>query len=143
MIIKRIPKGYLIRLDQGEELFASLEVFTEQHQIQSAYVSGIGLVRELELGYFDSEQAQYERKIYQENLEVVSLTGTITECEDKPFYHIHGVFGTKQFETVGGHVMRAVTDMTLELFISDFETRITRTLDEQSGLKLLNFDRYA
>ncbi len=139
MEVKRTPKGYLIRLDQGEELYQSLEVFCDEHQIQSGTVTGIGMVRFVELGYFNSELADYDRMSYDENLEVLSFSGTIAEYNDRPFFHIHGIFGRKDFHTVGGHVMRAVADMTVEIFVSDFETRITRRLDENSGLKLLDF----
>jgi predicted DNA-binding protein with PD1-like motif len=139
MTTKRVPKGFLIRLDQGEELYQALDIFALQHQIQSGHISGIGMAREVELGYFDSEQAEYERKTYEENLEVLSISGTITELNDAPFFHIHGVFGKKDFSTIGGHVMKLVTDMTLEIFVSDFETHIERVKDEQTGLKLLTF----
>lgn len=138
MQIKRLPKGYIIRLDQGEDLYQSLEVFVDMHRIQSGHISGIGMIRELELGYFDVEQAEYERQSYQENMEVLSLSGTITEFNDRPFYHIHGVFGRKDFSTVGGHVMKAICDMTMEIFVLDFETRVEKILEENSGLKLLN-----
>lgn len=143
MIIKRLPKGYLLKLDQGEEIFQALDVFCSNHQIQSGHVSAIGMVRELELGYFNSEQAEYERKTYEENLEVLSITGNITDYNNAPFFHLHGTFGRRDFSTIGGHIMKAVTDMTLEIFVIDFETHVERTLDDQTGLKLLTFDRDA
>lgn len=139
MQVKRTPKGYLIRLDQGEELYQSLETFADDHQIQSGLISGIGMVRFVELGYFDSELASYDKSVYEENLEVLSFSGTITEYNNRPFFHVHGIFGKKDFSTIGGHVMKAVADMTVEIFVSDFETRIERELEENSGLKLLNF----
>lgn len=138
MQTKRIPKGYLIRLDQGEELMASLIEFTNVHQIQSGFVSGIGMVREVELAYFNTELAEYEKKTFIENLEVASLSGTIAQYDNTPFFHMHGVFGRSDYSTIAGHVMRAVTDMTFELFVNDFETRVDRTLDDTSGLKLLD-----
>lgn len=138
MQVKRTPKGFLIRLDQGEELYESLDIFAAEHQIQSGTITGIGMVRFVELGYFDTELANYDRSNYEENMEVLSFSGTITEYDDKPFFHIHGIFGRKDFSTVGGYVMKAVADMTVEIFVSDFETRVTRALDENTGLKLLN-----
>lgn len=142
MNIKRVPKGFLIRLDQGDELFSSLQLFADQHHIQSGYVSGTGMVRELELGFFNSDMSEYERTSFTEQFETLSLAGTIAEYQGSPIFRIHGVFGKRDLSTVGGLVTRAVTDMTMELFVSDFETRIERALEENSGLKLLNFDRH-
>jgi predicted DNA-binding protein with PD1-like motif len=141
MIVKRLPKGYMLRLDQGEDLHQALDRFVLEHRIQSGHVSGIGMIRELELGFFDTEQADYIRHTYDEPMEVLSLSGTIDEWQEAPFFHIHGVFGRKDFSTVGGHVMKAVCDMTLEIFVADFETRMERSQDEVTGLKFLDFNR--
>ena len=137
MQTKRIPKGFLIRLDQGDELFASLASFADIHEIQSGSFSAIGTVSDLDLSFFNTQTKQYETKTISESLEVVSLTGNCALSDEAPFFHVHGVFGKHDCTTVGGHIQRAVTGMTLEIFFTDYETRVERVDDDNTSLKLL------
>ena len=139
MEIKRTPKGYLLRLDQGDELFASLSSFVDIHKIESGNFSGIGTISELDLSFYNSETKQYETKTVNETLEVASLSGNCALNDGAPFFHAHGVFSKRDCSTIGGHVQRAITAMTMELFFVDFETNVDRNDDPETGLKLLSF----
>lgn len=124
-------------LERGEELHASLEAFAVDSGLKSAWVSGLGGADKAILGFYDIATKEYVWSEFDEPLEIVSLTGNLSIVEGKPFWHVHGVFSGRNFQTVGGHVKKLVIGLTGELHITPFNTSVSRKHDETTGLKLL------
>ncbi|MCQ9904566.1 DUF296 domain-containing protein, partial [Staphylococcus aureus] len=57
--------------------------------------------------------------------------------DDKPFAHLHGTFGTHDFQTLSGHLTKAVVSATAEIVIQMTNLDVNRTHDEETGLNLL------
>lgn len=128
----------IIRLQKGERLIESLEKFVQGNKLPGAWVSGLGGAQEVTLGFYELEKKEYHWQTFSDLREVVSLTGNIAfDPEGKLALHLHGVFGDQQFQTIGGHVKDLVAGATLELFIHRTYKPLSRKLDDQIGLPLL------
>lgn len=129
----------IIRLEKGESLVNSLEKFIQNTELPGAWVSGLGGAKEVTLGFYDLEKKIYQWQTFDGLREVVSLTGNIGFGENgRPVFHLHGVFGDRQFQTIGGHVKDLVVGATLELFIHRTYKRLQRRPDGATGLSLLD-----
>jgi predicted DNA-binding protein with PD1-like motif len=106
-------------LQPGDELHACVRKVAADAGFHGGFVSAIGAVDDLELGYFRLPEKVYDRQTTRDRLEVVSLTGNLAVKDGEPFLHAHGVFTGPDFRAFGGHVFRAVASITLEVSILD------------------------
>lgn len=131
--------NYLVRLDKGEALVASLETFVAETKLPGAWVSGVGAALAATLGFYDLEKKQYDWQDFDGLREVVSLSGNLAfNKKGKLVIHLHGVLGDRDFKTVGGHVKDLTAGATLELFVHRAYQPTKRVLDETTGLQLLD-----
>ena len=131
--------NYIVRLEKGEPLVASLMSLIKSNDIPSCWISGIGGAQQAEIGFYDLDDQKYIWRSVNEALEIVSLQGNITWTETGPSLHMHGVFSKRDGSTVGGHVKEAVVSGTCELFLHQwYGPKLTRTIDPNIGLKLLD-----
>lgn len=129
----------VIRLQKGERLMGCLEKFVQENELPGAWVSGLGGASDLTLGFYDLDKKEYQWQMFDGLREVVSLTGNISFDEDgRPVFHLHGVFGDRQFQTIGGHVKDLTAGATLELFIHRTYKPLRRKADGDTGLELLD-----
>jgi len=138
MLVKKTQKGYIIKLSRGEKVIETLTQFCGEHDIKSGIFHGIGAVNNVEMGYYDLAKREYFFKRYLEAMEVVSMTGNVALVEDKPFLHVHTVLSDTDNHAYGGHVKEAEVAVTLEVYFTDYEVSLERTLDDDVGLKLLD-----
>jgi len=116
-----------------------LEKFVQENEVPGAWISGLGGAQAVTLGFYDLEKKEYQWQTFEGLREVVSLTGNIALDEaGKPIFHLHGVFGDRKFQTVGGHVKDLVAGATLELFIHRTYKPLKRKSDAETGLSLLD-----
>ncbi|MDO8269504.1 MAG: DNA-binding protein [Candidatus Levybacteria bacterium] len=134
--------NYILRLFKGEELISSLLRFCTDTNTPSAYVSGIGSVESAVLGFYHLDKKEYRWKSFEYPMEIVSLTGNITQVESKPFAHIHTVLSDPEFETFGGHMKSSIVGATCEIFIFPMST-LVRDFNEETGLMLLSCENEA
>jgi predicted DNA-binding protein with PD1-like motif len=134
--IKQKPQySFLIRLLKGEDILLSLQGICEKFpEIQAGWINGIGAVSQAKFGFFDGEK--YIETVLEENLEVLSLIGNISENQ---IVHLHGIFGKLDGNCIGGHILPGcITSVTCELEIMVFQPKISRVLDPVTNLKLLS-----
>ncbi len=134
----RLKNGYLLRLDKGEEVVDTILKFAEKMKIKSGAISAIGAVTDCVLGYFDRNRKTYLNKNFNDIYEVIALNGNITYFEQKPILHSHICIGDPHFNAFGGHLFSAVVAVTLELFITEIDTRINRGFVEEFNLNLID-----
>jgi predicted DNA-binding protein with PD1-like motif len=128
---------YLIRLDRGELVVATLTKWCTERGITNAVFSGIGAVDTLTCGYYNLEEKKYYFTDYAEPLEVVSLTGNVMLKEHTPFIHAHGVFTTTENWALGGHIVDMRVSVVLEVVLTPLDSTIERHLDDCTGLALM------
>ena len=126
----------IAKLDDGEDLLASIDTLAGKHRLENAVVMwAIGMVRDAELGYFDGKA--YKRTTFPEPLELLSLHGTYAGKAD-PKLHVHASGAGPDHRVVGGHVFRATVSTLNELCLWRlWRTRMDRVLHPKSGLKEL------
>lgn len=130
------PTG-ILTLARHENLFDELEDYAKRHNLGGAWLSGLGGAEVVELGFYDLASKQYLWQRYEKALEIVSLTGNLAWVDQKPFWHIHGVFSDKDMSTVAGHVKFLQVGLTCEILLTPLEQSYGRKHDDETGLKLL------
>lgn len=129
--------GDLLVIKRGEEVMAKLTDYVRERGLKSAWVSGLGGSGDTTLGFYNINTKEYEWTNYSEPMEILNLTGNLSQVDGQPFWHVHGTFSGRDLVTVGGHVNKLVVGLTCELLVAPLETSLTRTLDDETGLKLL------
>jgi predicted DNA-binding protein with PD1-like motif len=129
---------YIIRLDAGEKVIASLKSLCEQDRIGAGFLNGLGAVENIELGWFDREAKDYRTIHIEEPCEIVSLYGNVTLLDGKPFLHCHIAVADREFAVQGGHLREAVVSATCEFTLTRFFDEIGRKTDPRTGLRLLD-----
>jgi uncharacterized protein len=134
---------HIVRLDRGEPVIASLLDYLGRRRILGGSIVGLGAVEAAELGVFDPRRREYDRTVLAEPRELLSLLGTISRLDGRPFVHAHVVLGNPDLSVVGGHLFEARVAVTGEFVIDAAPIASRRALDEATGLKLLRFDAAA
>ena len=138
MKVKRTEDGFLVVLDAGDEIIASLKEIAANERIALASFTGIGAVRDAILGYLDIDQKEYLKQQFgPESLELLSMIGNIARMNDEPVIHCHVVLGDREMRTFGGHLFQARASVTVEIFMRVFEGEVSREFDPRFGANLL------
>ena len=135
----------VLKLTDGDDLFKSLGAATDKYKIYSGIiVSGLGMLREFELGYF--EPGGYKTKYFEEPHELVSMTGSIVYVDKKHkddvfMPHIHCAVGDSDHRVWGGHLNKGTVNVVNEITILRLtSTRFTRVKNDKTGLMELNIE---
>ncbi|MHA1615925.1 MAG: PPC domain-containing DNA-binding protein [Candidatus Njordarchaeales archaeon] len=137
--MKVYPSGdiYILVLEPGDEIIESIKKFAKENDFHG-YFFGIGAVRNPEIGYFDLEKKEYVIKSLEGEFEVTSLIGNVSRDKNgEVIVHAHITIGDKEYRVFGGHLIKAVVSVTLELFCG-ITRRIMRKRDEKTGLKIIS-----
>lgn len=119
---------WFVRLDPGDEIHRSLRQFAVSEDIQGAEISGIGGLEEVEIGVFVLENKAYESETMRQadTIEVISLNGNLTYKDDQPFTHLHALVTAKGKPFLGGHLVRGVVKVTMEIWVRQVEVKLER-----------------
>ncbi|HTS33219.1 MAG TPA: PPC domain-containing DNA-binding protein [Thermoplasmata archaeon] len=131
---------WVLRLDDGQDLFDALTEFAEREQVRAgAVLFGIGMFRRATIGYWDGQQYQpHELTVPHE---VVALHGTIARADDHPSIHLHAAAAGPDHRLVGGHLLRATVGMLQEVVVETFPSHtFGRPLVESQGLRMLDLE---
>ena len=130
--------GTVLVIRKGEEAMSRITEYAREHHLKAAWVSGLGGAGTVTLGFYDIETKSYEWKVFDTPLEILNLSGNLAVVDGKPFWHVHGTFGGRDYQVIGGHVKELVVGLTCELLVTPLHTPLTRTFDDETGLKLLD-----
>lgn len=131
-------KTFALVFDTGDEFVSELTNFAKDNNLSAANFTAIGAFSDATLGYFDIEKKEYEKIPVEEQVEVLSLVGTIAPKEDgEPQVHAHVVLGRSDGTTRGGHLLEARIRPTLEVIVVESPQHLQRRTDEETGLPLI------
>ena len=91
----------------GDEILSGLTDLAIQHKITSGYITGLGGLSKVLLGFGDPALGAFRRIPVDEKCELVSLTGHITSRDGVPPVHLHAVVALTDGTTRAGHVFEA------------------------------------
>ncbi len=119
---------YMMRLDPGDEVIASLRQFASEESVTAGYITGLGSTQSAVMSWLDPESGEYLKRKLDEPMEVSNLTGSISIAADdgRPFVHLHAVLSPRELLAYSGHIHEARTGAVMEIFISTFDVRLER-----------------
>ena len=122
----------VLRLADGEDLVLSLRGVP----VESAVIAcGIGMVRDLRLGYWNG--LSYEEMRIEEPTELLSMQGTIAASAGGRVVHCHVAVATRDGGVRGGHLLGATVANTAEIVLLLVPGIRLQRLPEKSGLLAL------
>ena len=134
MQYKQVGKDHFIYIEKNEKVMDTLTRFCIDKGISNAKLSGIGAVKETEIGAYDTIQKEYIRKEFLDVLELVSFEGNVTLKDGSPFAHAHVVLSDHNMSTAGGHLFETTVAAVGEFFLMEFDNDAYRELNEDVGL---------
>jgi uncharacterized protein len=138
MKYKKFGEKFVVRLEKGEKVMENLTKFCTDQDIQAGSLSGIGALSQAEVQYYSLKDKEYHKKNFEDEFEVLNITGNISLVDDKPLIHAHITLSNTDFFAFGGHLVEATVGPTLEVIIEPMPGSITRKFDEEVGLKLID-----
>jgi len=136
-IILQDNRRYILRFDKDEEVVADLQKFLGEQAVGPCAFFGVGACAEAELGYFNRHLKDYRKKLFVEDMEIISFMGNGSLAEGKPVIHAHGSFGRNDFSIIGGHIFKLTVSVTCEIFLIKLEGSMERKLNSDFNLNLL------
>jgi len=134
---------YLVRLERGEEIHATLKTFCQQHAITAGWLTGIGAVRQAELGYFHRERKDYSWKKIDTDHELTSLMGNISLKDGETWLHLHATLSDEHFQVIAGHLRSGVISVTGEIIIHPLPGMVSRHFNPEFNSFLLDLSEEA
>lgn len=104
----------VVRLEDGEDFKSKLESLG---LTAGTFVSGIGMLREATLAYWNGEE--YVQHQVDAPAELLALQGNFSLKEGEPFVHCHVTLGHENGTVEGGHLMDATVNITNEIVIQE------------------------
>jgi predicted DNA-binding protein with PD1-like motif len=131
-------KTYALVFETGDEVMSTLKAFARENRLGGSHFTALGAFQDVTLGYFDWAKKDYEHIPVREQVEVVSLVGTVAEGErGEPKIHAHVVLGRSDGAALGGHLLEAHVRPTLEVMLVESPSHLRRKHDPETGLALI------
>ena len=140
MQYKKADKDHFIYIEKNEKVMETIARYCIEKDIKNAKLSGIGAVRETEIGAYDTVAKEYIRKEFSGVLELISFEGNVTLKEGSPFVHAHVVLSDHQMGTLGGHLFETTVAAVGEFFLREFDGEAYRELNTDVGLPCICLD---
>lgn len=134
------PRSWALVFRGGDEVMSGLTDFAKREGIKGGHLSGIGALQSAQLAFFDRGARDYVGIPIDDQVECLSMNGTIGLVDGKPLLHVHCVVGYPDGTVKGGHVVRAVVWPTVEVFLTESAEPLPKTEDVESGLELFTFN---
>jgi len=139
MDYRKFNNKILVRLEKGEEIVESIRTLANKEQIKLGTITGIGAVNKATIGLFEVDTKVYNTIDLEEDMEIVSLGGNITEKDGEVYIHLHIAISNSTYNVKAGHLNSAIISATGEIFIDIIEGSVGRRFDKEAGLNLLEF----
>ena len=138
MIETSVKRVFVGRLVEGEDVLESLSEIVRSKGISSGAVMLIGSLKKVRVGFFNRERGSYDAVEGEGFFELVSGMGDISWKGDEPVIHIHIGVSSHDGKVLMGHLLPGnIADATVEYILFEFNSRITRKFDEETGLYLM------
>lgn len=135
----RIDDWLILRLVRGEEVMECLRSFMKLRTVPGGILTGLGASDAVTVGFYDIDAGEYVPQRHEGRIEIASLNGSLAWLDGKPLVHVHVSASEQNAGAFGGHLLEARVAATMEIHITPTSTRLTRRLDPEIGLPLLEF----
>ena len=135
----KIGRVIVGKVEPDEDLIEAIITMVKNHKIQSGLINCIGALKEFTVGYFNIDTKTYERKTFEEYIELVSCMGNIAFKDGEPIIHLHISIGNREYSEMGGHLFQpAIVSITGEVYIFEIDQKLSREIDPELNLAILN-----
>ncbi|MGH9321418.1 MAG: PPC domain-containing DNA-binding protein [Vicinamibacteria bacterium] len=129
-------KTFLIVFEKEVVVVGGLTEFAREQGLAGGSFFALGALSGARLAYFDREEKRYLPIVVREQVEVMTLVGTIALKDGRPKVHAHAVLGKRDGTALGGHLMEARVWPTLEVVVNVMAP-LHRSRDDETGLALI------
>jgi len=129
MYYSKCNVGYVLRLEIGEEVQEAFRQFAQAVGIKGAFYQGIGTMNRAELAFFCIDQKIYERRHFDGEYELVSLTGNLSTQDGVIVPHSHVTLSDRNYQTFSGHLVSGIISVTAEIIFTVIDLALTRKED--------------
>ena len=126
----------LLSLDKDDYVNQSIKNLFAKESLNSGWISGIGAIYNIEIGYYDINLKEYCKKKIPEEHEMTSLTGNVSFVESEYFIHTHITISDIECSSFGGHLFEAQIAAAGEFKIDLIDKKINRKYSNEIGLNL-------
>ena len=135
----KVSRVIVGKVEPDEDLIDAITKLVKKYNIKAGFLNCIGALKKFTIGYFDLNKKEYKLETFDENVELVSCLGNIAYKNGEPIIHAHVSVGRPDFSIIGGHLSQpSIISVTGEIYILEIDQKITRSLDSQFNLMLLN-----
>lgn len=134
-------KMHLLRLDRGEELLSSLAKYCQKKHIHAGFFTALGACEKVTVAYYDLEEKKYLDRTTSKDLEIIGITGNVSQMNRKYVIHAHGSFAGQNYNVFGGHIKELLVSATCEVHLSILKGSLQRKFDKNTGLNLLKKEK--
>jgi uncharacterized protein len=118
---------YALIFEAGDEAAAELARFARETGVNGASFTGVGAASSAVLGWFDFALKAYDPNRFDEQVEVLAITGDIATTEDGiPQVHAHVVIAKRGGGAFGGHLVELYVNPTLEIILNETPTHLRK-----------------
>lgn len=135
-------RGFVLKFDVGEKFHQTLLSFFKQKRFASGFYQGIGALKEVELGFFNTKKNNYIHKCLEGEFELITAMGNISLVEGEPFAHTHVCLGDKNYRSYSGHLFEATIAVTAEIFLIPIDIAMIRKEDSKMRFKGLDLPHH-
>lgn len=127
---------FVVSVNNHASLMEAISAFCSDQHILAAEVTGIGAINSATLRFLNPVTKAYVDKTYDEQMEIASLVGNISEKDGRPYLHLHVTLGRSDYSVVGGHLLDCRINGACEVIVTRLNLSIGRRFDEETGLNL-------
>ncbi len=139
MQYKQDGNTYFVYVQQNEKIMDTLTQFCKDHDIHNGQISGIGAIKNIEIGSYDVENKEYIIHQLNEVWELTSYQANVLLKDGEPFIHAHINISDHNLTVKGGHLFEADVAAVGEFILRKIETDGKRELDPNIGLATMCF----
>ena len=140
MEFRKFGDTYVVRLDRGEEIIASLTELCAKENIVLGSIEGLGAADHVVVGLYNVGKKEYHKTEFNGPMEITVLTGNVSRKDGEVYLHIHINLCDEQMRLLGGHLTECRISATCDLFVRSIPGQVNRRFDaDDVGLNLYEF----
>ena len=141
MQFERDNDTYIIYLEKDDRIMYSLTQFCKDYKINNGKISGIGAIKEIEVGAYDLNHRKYISHYFEDIWELTSFQGNVQLKDGDPFIHAHINISNHDLDPKGGHLFEATVAVVGEFILNKINTMGKRVLNPDIGLACMVLDK--
>ena len=132
---------YVLRLESGDDILQSIRQFATAKRLSAGLLEGIGSLSKVKLGHYDFQTRKYSYETFEDDLEILNLSGNIAIMNRQPLPHVHVTLGRRDFSVIGGHMDEGSSANMVEIGMWKLPGKLVKAKEDQIGLNVLQLTR--